>query len=923
MNYNTTEVETTESPSEEKVHSSLVGYTADARFEAETQNSKEKKYPPATFKQVEDALSHISADIDRDEWVKIGMAIKSEFGDEGIDLFNEWSEAGKSYKFDDLVATWDSINAEGGINIGFLFKLAIDEGWKFKHVSSADIKAATARKKKVTTVKQNHADDKEKYKAGADKAQSIWIMSSACNAAIDNSKISFPYLTSKKIKPHGSALRNSDKNDALLVPLYYQGELVSLQIIETLPDGTFQKKNMKGGKAKGSYFVIGSEDGHEIPTSDLPIFICEGFATGCTLNEQTGNPVVITFSCNNYKSVVLQIKEQYPDRRLVIAADNDFTNDNNPGLNKAKEIANELEIEYVYPDFETAGLVGSDFNDFYNSGGTREHIIIVEPVIKTVYPNIPNGYDCTDDGVVEITDRDPLMITGTPIYVLANTHNEAEENYGVALRWRTMRGTDIEKVIPKAELLANQSKIPGYLASMGVDVDDPRRLMSYLKAAKSKEFIKSADKTGWIGDNTFVLPAQTIREPAGERILYGNGQLSTVAKSIISQGSLAEWQQGMMDASVLVIFGVCSSLSAPVRYKVGVESGGIHFYGQTSQGKTTLLQTIASVWGNGADPQRAGGQFIYLQKWNSTTNATEATAEQFNDLPFVIDEIGESDPKTFGQGIYRLLSGVGKARADIFGGRRDNKSWRVLLFSAGEVPVSQFIEDSGETMKGGQAVRLTDIDITANGELFKDAADADAMKDLCAAHYGLAGPAFLKAIPDLAQNWESVNHDAIGPADNPIAKRVRKRFALAAYAGHMASEAGLLPWTSNQILDAVQQVYKNWQVTSNLVSDDVRGMQSVRDYINLHDARFERPGNDEHPTQNRSGWYRNRIYYFTPAAFKKACGGASVKQVKTLLHSEKYQLLHTNRTDTFNVKFKMSGQKDVQTVAVKEKILEL
>ena len=289
----------------------------------------------------------------------------------------------------------------------------------------------------------------------------------------------------------------------------------------------------------------------------------------------------------------------------------------------------------------------------------------------------------------------------------------------------------------------------------------------------------------------------------------------------------------------------------------------------------------------------------------------------------MIDEIGESDPKTFGQGIYRLLSGVGKARADIYGGRRDNKSWRVVLFSAGEVPVSQFIEDSGETMKGGQAVRLTDIDITANGELFKDAAEADAMKDLCAAHYGLAGPAFLKAIPDLAQNWKSVNHDVIGPADNPIAKRVRKRFTLAAYAGHMASEAGLLPWTSNQILDAVQQVYKNWQVTSNLVSDDVRGMHSVRDYITQHDARFERPGNDEHPTQNRSGWYRNRIYYFTPAAFKKACGGASVKQVKTLLHSEKYQLLHTNRTDTFNVKFKMSGQNDVQTVAVKEKILEL
>ena len=38
------------------------------------------------------ALSHIPANLPRDEWGRLGMAINSEFPDEtGLDLFTEWS----------------------------------------------------------------------------------------------------------------------------------------------------------------------------------------------------------------------------------------------------------------------------------------------------------------------------------------------------------------------------------------------------------------------------------------------------------------------------------------------------------------------------------------------------------------------------------------------------------------------------------------------------------------------------------------------------------------------------------------------------------------------------------------------------------------------------------------------------------------
>ncbi len=154
--------------------------------------------------------------------------------------------------------------------------------------------------------------------------------------------------------------------------------------------------------------------------------------------------------------------------------------------------------------------------------------------------------------------------------------------------------------------------------------------------------------------------------------------------------------------------------------------------------------------GNGVDPAIAGGDEAYIQRWNSTANALEAKAETFNDLAMIIDEIGEGDPREFGRTIYRVISGTGRGRANRSGGLRDSKSWRVTILSAGEVAVSDFIESGGGHVKGGQMVRMVDLDLATISKLFDSAEEADAMKKLCATHYGHAGVEMLKAIPDLA-----------------------------------------------------------------------------------------------------------------------------------------------------------------------------
>jgi len=208
-------------------------------------------------------------------------------------------------------------------------------------------------------------------------------------------------------------------------------------------------------------------------------------------------------------------------------------------------------------------------------------------------------------------------------------------------------------------------------------------LLQYLTAFTPEDRLSGATVTGWQG-SAFVLPDRTLNEPNGERVVYQPADPHTAGWAIVKTGDFNHWRQAIEDLGALPRFAICTTMDAPSRYLVGIEAGGFHFHGNTSRGKTTLLHAAASVWGHGVDPQQTGGAESYTQRWNATANALEAMAECFNDLPLIVDEIGEGDIKDFGRTIYRIMSGCGRGRANVGGGLRRAKSWRVLVLSTGE-----------------------------------------------------------------------------------------------------------------------------------------------------------------------------------------------------------------------------------------------
>jgi hypothetical protein len=76
-------------------------------------------------------LHHISPDCDYDQWIELGQALHTEFGEAGLGPWMTWSMAGNKFAgTKDIEVHWKSFHQGKGVGIGTLFKHAKDCGWE-------------------------------------------------------------------------------------------------------------------------------------------------------------------------------------------------------------------------------------------------------------------------------------------------------------------------------------------------------------------------------------------------------------------------------------------------------------------------------------------------------------------------------------------------------------------------------------------------------------------------------------------------------------------------------------------------------------------------------------------------------------------------------------------------------------------------
>lgn len=89
----------------------------------------EKPVPPEQIKRMLDSID--PNDLSYDEWLRVGLAIKSQLqGDEGLEMWDKWSKGGDRYKANECQTRWHGFADAGTIRIGTLFFYAKDAGYQ-------------------------------------------------------------------------------------------------------------------------------------------------------------------------------------------------------------------------------------------------------------------------------------------------------------------------------------------------------------------------------------------------------------------------------------------------------------------------------------------------------------------------------------------------------------------------------------------------------------------------------------------------------------------------------------------------------------------------------------------------------------------------------------------------------------------------
>lgn len=316
---------------------------------------------------IKNAITYVD-NSDRELWVRMGAALKTELGDAGFDIFNDWSQTAANYDQNSAKSVWKSLKP-GFVNINSLFYEARQEGYKpnapFKPLNVDELKERERAAEEARLLAEKERQD-EKAKA-KEEAQNKYSSLSPIR------DINHDYLVNKGINERSLLRQVRRDQDNLIIPMKKNGEIVGLQSINK----TGRKSFTKGMELHGSSLVMGSW-----ANRDKGIVLTEGYATAASIHKATGLTTIACFAGFNLKAVAERLPKDL-DVPIIIASDNDEINKKTgkrPGYEfakAAKEVlgdkATVIEPNFTKEDFEKFeklyGSRPSDFNDLHKLHG--------------------------------------------------------------------------------------------------------------------------------------------------------------------------------------------------------------------------------------------------------------------------------------------------------------------------------------------------------------------------------------------------------------------------------------------------------------------------------------------------------------------------------------------------------------------------
>lgn len=483
---------------------------------------------------------------------------------------------------------------------------------------------------------------------------------------------------------------------------------------------------------------------------------------------------------------------------------------------------------------------------------------IVKKITESLDPdNNPDAglkpyYECNNTGVYYIgveahgKDYKPEIRLSDCINLIGRGADEAGNHYRV-IQWQDRISSQRHiSALAMADIGSNWA----YLQGLGIAIKAGRvareRLADYLQTEGAETAYTIVNRAGWHNDSkAYILPSGEILGDASNVIYNGD---TSQSRHYQPSGELSDWQDNIARYCVgnsRSCLALGTAFAAPLMRLLGIEGGGFHLFGDSSDGKTTNAKIALSVWG---DPDSLA------LSWEGTAHGFSNTASAKNDGLLLLDEIGQATPRVVAQTAYSVINGTGKVQGHKDGGNREINRWRVLVLSTGEKTLQGYLHTIKQPLNAGQAARLPSINADAGQGFgaydcvhgFDGGAElSEHFSQQYRRYHGTAGRAFMDClIKDKDQAIKQVQASMKAflsqlPNTSGQARRVANRFALVAGALELAKFYNIVPIEGASA--SIKQCFDDWLASAGVGKyEDRQILTQATDFMqaNASSARF-------------------------------------------------------------------------------------
>jgi hypothetical protein len=422
-----------------------------------------------------------------------------------------------------------------------------------------------------------------------------------------------------------------------------------------------------------------------------------------------------------------------------------------------------------------------------------------------------------------------------------------------------------------------------------------------------------ATRPGWSG-RSFILPSGEVL--GGKKFAVCLDRLTReVSGKFVTCGAFEQWQRipELARGNSRLMMALALSFAGPLVELLGVELPAVQLVGKPGTGKSGIAIAAGSVWGGRVSVGPNG----FLESWNNTVNKFEELAVGHNGGLLIVDETGLVD----GNGnptkglrfnivnnvAMRLAEGAMKGRMNDVG---PAAAWALALLSTSNLSLDEMAAEAGAVVDDALRSRLIDIPLPTDSDGafenlhgFRSCVELTIeLKRIARAHFAWASRRFLRRlVKSRAVNEAGLKRWLEGRratyrnvarrrihAEGRNLNRIHEKFATTFAGGALAIKFGLVPWSFNELGQALllcQQAHVDLVGSSApKLRNECDPWLRLQDYIRGNASEFVDLRNgllndeEEHDHANCPG-YINRHrdgtleYLFAETKLKQILGG--------------------------------------------------